>query len=746
MRIKQKNKKNLCCLKTISHALFLCLRVLMTGVLLVSLSEQTRQDVQGFDLKNTEQDMRSFGILKKDPGFENIPLYFIPNRGQVDGEVLFYAKASRYTLWLTKEGLVFDSLKRDESTNGANLAKGRDHLSTSKYARDFSQLIFLDANKNPGVNPLKMTEHKVNHVIGNDPSQWQTDIPTFESVLYKNIYKNIDLKIYGIEKEIEYDWVVRPGGRPEDICFEYKNVKGTRLEREGNLVIAGKFGELRHRKPISYQVIGGRQIELEVEFRQVTKGKYGFRVKQYNQNYNLIIDPLVLVYSSYLGGSSSEYGSAIAVDSNGSVYVTGETSSVDFPTKKAYQRTFLGWNDAFLIKFSPDGKSLIYSTYLGGSIDDHPTSMAVDSKGAIYIFGYTSSTDYPTKNAYQKAYAGDRYDAFLTKFSPDGKSLIYSTYLGGSDSDYGYDVAVDSIGAAYVIGETWSADFPTMNPYQKNLLGYFDAFVTKFSPSGKNLEYSTYLGGSDGEYGRGIAVNKNGAAYVAGETGSTDFPTKNGFQMSNHGWQDGFVTKLSPSGKSLNYSTYLGGSDCEGVYDIFVDNKGAVYVTGETEGGGFPIKNAYQRHIHGLVDVFVTKFSPGGKSLEYSTFLGGSMFDHSYSIAVDSSGAAYITGETCSDDFPIKNALQINHRGGMDVFISKFSPSGKSLEYSTYLGGPGEERGTGIAVDNKGGVYITGITWSNNFPTKNAYQKKLHGWDDAFVIKLFYTIKSSAPH
>jgi hypothetical protein len=702
--------------------LFLILGFLSIGLLVFSISGELTKGSNNFDLKVFKNELRSSDVLKMEPDFGNIPLYFIPNQGQVHKEALFYAKVSRYTLWLTKEELVF------ESTN-------------EKFERDVSRLQFLNANKKNEVAACEPSEHRVSYFVGNDPSQWQADIPTSRAVLYKDLYENIDLKIYGVEKEIEYDWVVRPGGRAEDVCFAYKDVKGTEIDREGNLVIESKFGELKHRKPLSYQIIDGKKAEVGVRFKAMGKNEYGFVVKEYDPNYDLIIDPLVLVYSTYLGGCSKDYGINVAVDNSGAAYMVGYTYSYDFPTKNPFQKANHGGYDVIVTKLSSSGKSLIYSTYLGGSQNDYGIGITVDNSGAAYVTGYTYSSNFPKKNAYQETKGGN-YDAFVTKISPSGTSLIYSTYLGGSGPDYGMDIAVDSSGAAYIIGHTHSSNFPKKNAYQGTKGGDYDAFVTKISPSGTSLEYSTYLGGFSEERGFSIAVDNSGAAYVTGYTESTNFPIKDAYQKAEAGSSDVFVTKLSPKGKSLIYSTYLGGLREEQGFRIAVDNSGAAYITGYTESTNFPIKNAYQSTLLGLGDVFVTKVSSSGNSLVYSTYLGGSDDEWANGIAVDSSGAVYIISTTYSTDFPVKNAYQKNNRGKNDVAITELSSSGTSLLYSTYLGGSDFEFGYGLAADSSRAVYVTGDTYSTDFPTKNAFQKTFgRGYTDAFVTKFSFSSK-----
>ena len=691
------------------------------------------------------QNEKSFQNPILDPDFGKTPLYFIPNEGQVDEKVLFYAKSLRYTLWLTKEGIIFDNVRRTKNgkTNHKRFClENINNPKRVKYDRDVSRLIFFNANKNSDVKTEYELGYSVNYIKGHDKSKWRTDIATSKSILYKELYRNIDLKVYGVENQIEYDFIIRPGGEVSDISFEYKDIKKTRLDEGGNLVVETKFGKLMHARPVCYQVIEDNRLEIGAEFKEVKKNTYSFNIEEYNSAYTLIIDPLV--YSTYLGGAGDDHGSGIAVDKLGAAYVVGYTNSANFPTKNPIFGTFAGGDyDIFVTKMNPQGDSLEYSTYMGGSGDDYGLGIAVDKKGAAYVTGGTESTNFPTKNPMFGVFAGGNYDAFVTKINSKGDVLIYSTYLGGSLFDYGNAIAVDKKGAAYVTGWTSSTDFPKKKPIYGNPLGDDDGFIIKIKPRGDAFEYSTYLGGSDDDYGNAIAVDKKGAAYVTGTTKSTDFPLKKPIQRELSRWRDIFVTKINPNGTALLYSTYLGGSDDDGGTGIAVDKKGAAYVTGLTLSTDFPtMKPIYSTFAGGYDDAFVTKIKSKGNVLEYSTYLGGSDVDCGLGIAVDKKGSAYVTGWTSSTDFPLKNPIQ-TEMSIEAIFITKIHSNGKALLYSTYLGGSGSfdvrypgDWGNGIAVDKKGAAYVTGYTGSTDFPTKNPFQMKDAGRGDAFITKI----------
>ena len=745
--------------------------IIITGALLLMLNHSAGSAVE-YDLNYSSNENKQVFTKQVNPvkDFGKIPLYFVPNKGQTDPSAQFYAKAANYTLWVTKGGLVFDKIREKESgddtfshvksdvKNHSEAGSYRDAKKESietvseisanrnsgyRYERNVSRLLFIGANKNPKISAGEVTDYRVNYFIGNDKSKWRTDIETSASIIYENLYENIDLKVYGLEKQIEYDWIVRPGADPNKILFKYQNVKSTKITEEGNLVVQTGFGDLVHKKPAGYQMIRGERVEVNIEFKKSNDGSYCFRVSEYNKDYALIIDPLIVDYSTYLGGSDNDYCYAITVDSSGSAYVTGGTNSLNFPTLNQYQGTMAGFYDLFVTKFTPSGNALVYSTYLGGLQEDYGNGIAVDSSGAAYVGGETASSNFPvTPGAFQTTIGGF-FDAFVFKLNPAGNSLAYSTYLGGLQLEYCFGIDIDLSGSAYVTGETASLNFPvTPGAFQTSLAGGAgrDTFITKLNPTGTALAYSTYLGGSGNDDGYGIAV-VSGSAYVSGTTSSADFPTVNRFQ-GYQGSYDVFVTKLNPTGTALAYSTYLGGTASDYCYGIAVDSSGSAYVTGHTTSTDFPTVNRYQGP-QGDSDVFITKLRPAGNTLAYSTYLGGSDTDSGRAIAVDSSGSVYVTGQTYSLDFPTVNQYQ-GPQGDYDAFVTMLTSSGNGLVYSTYLGGTVTDYAPGVAVDSSGSAYVTGRTYSSDFPTVNQYQG-YQGNADAYVTKLTWQSTNTVP-
>jgi uncharacterized repeat protein (TIGR01451 family) len=697
--------------------------------------------------------------IRVEANYGKLPLYFIQNDGQVDERVKYYEKGNGHTTFFTKEGVYLTLTRSSEkaSQNEKSVLKpstippgetiaplstmGREEITSE----DVIKLNFVNANPNPEIIAKEQQEGKVNYFIGNDPKKWRMNIPTYQSVVYKEVYPGIDIKFYGNNRQMEYDIIVKPGADLSKVELAYEGVEKLEVTEAGDLEIILKEGKIIQRKPIVYQEIDGNRVKVRGMFKThpystFTAGiyAYGFAVASYNLDHPLIIDP-ALVYSTYLGGSNSEVGIGIAVDVSGNAYVAGYTYSANFPTASPLQGTPGGNSDAFVSKLNAAGNALIYSTYLGGASDDIGVGIGVDGSGNAYVTGSTQSFNFPMASPLQSTFGGLR-DVFVAKLNAAGAALVYSTYLGGNTDDAGNGIVLDASGNTYVTGSTASSNFPTANPLQGTSGGDYDAFVAKLNAAGSVLVYSTYLGGNSTEYGYSITVDGSGNTYVTGHTKSSNFPTVNPLQGicgncgSGFGYGDTFVAKLNATGSVLGYSTYLGGSSFDEGFGITVDASGNAYVTGITQSSNFPTASPLQGTFGGVEDAFVAKLNASGSALAYSTYLGGSCRDDGYSIAVDTSGAVYVTGNTCSTNFPTVSSLQAN--GGSDAFVAKLNASGSALAYSTYLGGSGSEIGYGIAVDTSGNAYVTGDTQSSDFPTVNPPQGTFGGVSDAFVAKI----------
>jgi hypothetical protein len=496
------------------------------------------------------------------------------------------------------------------------------------------------------------------------------------------------------------------------------------VDSSGDLVLTTGAGDVRLRKPAIYQESGAGRREIAGAFAPSGTGEFGFTVAGYDRARPLVIDP-VLAYSTYLGGSAADSGSAIVVDSAGGTYVTGETWSIDFPRDIPAPPS--SPKDVFVTKLNPGGTALIYSAYYGGTDDDSARALAIDSFGNAYVTGITSSADFPTVNALQPT-QGDSDDAFVAKFDDSGR-LVYSTYYGGASYDYGYGIAADSAGNAYVVGTTRSSKVPAApggNP--GSTARVYRAFVAKLDPAGTGLVYHTYFGADDDQtFGSAIAIDSGRNAYITGTIYSAEFTTA-----------DAFVAKFSASGSPVSSMNH-GGSDWDLGESIALDAWGNVYVAGVTGSSDFPVSDPLQRSRSGEFDAFVTKFNHLLNAPVYSTYLGGSAAEWASGIRVDSWGNAYIAGETTSIDFPTVNPIQPTRSGGGDAFVAVLNRSGSALTFSTYLGGTADDSARGIALAYRGRrayAYVTGSTGSSDFPTVNPLQGAIGGPADAFVVKI----------
>jgi predicted outer membrane repeat protein len=639
---------------------------------------------------------------------------FIVNEGQIpDKNVKFYAKTFGGTAFVTEKGEIvyaFPEVQKDNDTNRGWILK--------------EKLVGAPPIVPKGLDSAKTN---VNYFIGKNPAKWQTNLPTFNSISMGQVYPGIQLCLKAHSKNVEKIFTVAPGAHPDNIKLKIQDAISYSINDKGELAIATGTGRISFAKPIGYQEIKGKRQPVEVTYA-LAGASYGFKAGEYDSSLPLVIDP-VLVYSTYLGGTSDDSGNG-TVDALGNIYISGTTQSTDFPLANPYQASIAGGSDVFVAKLSSDGTSLLFSTYIGGSLAESGGWIGVDAIGNVYISGSTFSTDFPVVSPYQVDNAGD-FDAFITKLNPDGSSIIFSTYLGGDNQDLSLCMTVDPGGSAYISGQTFSrlpgVPFPTtIGAVQTTYGGAGDLFVTKLNASGSALAYSTYLGGSDFEHANNIAIDTSGNAHVTGYTSSIDFPTVDPYQPANAGGKDVFVTKLSAAGSALFYSTYLGGSFDEIGTGIEVDTAGNVYATGYTLSDDFPTVNPYQANRGGREDFYIAKLNAAGSALLYSTYLGDATINSFPSVAVDAAGNAYITGDTG----------YINSVDDYDTLVAKLSPDGSTLIFWMDLGGTLEDRGNSISLDASGYIYVMGQTFSTDFPTVDPYQPAYAGWGDVFVAKI----------
>jgi MYXO-CTERM domain-containing protein len=660
-------------------------------------------------------------------------LAFEANLGQLDPAVLFAARGAGFAVWLTDRGARLAIRDLDEA--GADLVLGLE-VAGATSARAV---------------PSEPFRGRASYLRGRDPAKWVVDVPRFARVTYPGVRPGVDLVFRGEEGRLEYDFVLAPGASPDDARLEISGSKGLSLDETGALLVATSRGVLRQPRPTVYQEGGdGSRRRLSAGYRIVDDSRVAFAVPTYDPTRTLVIDP-VLLYASYLGGSSYDRANAVAVDASGNVYLAGLTSSPDFPTESAFSAAIAGSTDVFVAKLDPEGKSLLYATYLGGSAEDAAYGIAVDASGSAYVTGNTESADFPVFPALTDAGScptfqcenGGASNAFVTRLAADGRTLTYSTYLGGSGFDVAQAIALDVLGSAYVVGVTQSPDFPTESPFQSSLMGTQNAFVAKLSPTGTTLLGGTYLGGSGDDAATGIAVDALGAAYVTGYAQSVDFPTAHALQEHLLGSQNAFVTELMPAFDTLAFSTYLGGSGDDAANVMALDASGHVYLAGATTSSDFPVKGAYQSSYSGNQDAFLTELEVGGGALVYSTFLGGSSTDLAASLAIDGAGVAYVVGQTESVDFPVRGAFQSRNDAadapGGSAFVAILDASGRALVGGSYLGGKGGASGQGIALGPGNVAWIVGAAGAG-LPTPNglyaSFEAETMGGQNAFLARV----------
>jgi hypothetical protein len=668
--------------------------------------------------------------------YERLPLRFEANAGQTDAQVKFLSRGNGYSLFLTPTEAVL-KLRNKKSTGATN-------------RQAVVRMKLTGASPAPQVEGVDVLPGRSNYFIGSDPSQWRRGVASYRKVRYGDVYPGIDLIYYGNQQEIEYDFVVAAGADPNAIKLTFNGMEQMSVDGQGDLVLQTTDGEVRQRKPVVYQEVDGYRQEVASRYVLTSEREVGFELAAYDRGRALVIDP-VLAYSTYLGGSDSDKAYSIAVDAEGNAYVSGNAHSLDFPTANPLQPMNAGTvddGDIFIAKLNAAGSALIYSTYLGGSdFDSAEGGIAVGHDGNAYVVGWTISADFPLANPLQPIRTGFSVDTFITRLNADGSALVYSTYFGGSNNEFPQEIAVDGDGNAYITGDTSSPDFPLSNALQPALGGHKDGFVAKLNPSGSALVYSTYLGGSDFDDGNSIAVDASGNVYVTGGTSSVDFPTVNPFQPTQQGGlfsNDAFVTKLDATGTAILYSTYLGGSASDWGSSIVVDAVGNIYVAGGTSSIDFPTVNPLQPSLSDSewLDLFVAKFDPTGSTLIYSTYLGGGRDDDVEDMVVDSEGNVYLTGETYSTDFPTLDPLQPTPIDTADftanAFVTKVNATGSGLVFSTYLGGDGDDTGEGVAIDASGNIYVAGGTASADFiTTPGAFQGALGNPHDYFKMDSF---------
>jgi hypothetical protein len=739
------------------------------------------------------------------------PLFFHANPDAAKGAFPFVARGQDCNVLIAPTEAVLVLARRADDSDAAlreRVVLDRDLSGATRSVR----FRLAGANPRAQVSGLEPLPGRANYLIGNDPSAWRAGVPLYTRVQVDDVYPGIRLAYYANERRLEYDFLLEPGADPGVISFCIEGANKVRVNAAGELVMRTGREEIRQPRPVVYQDVNGLQKPVKGGYRLTGRNTVGFRLDSYDRSLPLVIDP-VLEFSSYLGGKKLDIGWGIALDGAGNIYVAGETLSTDlqgtnytatngvaYPKYRGGTRAF---GDAFVARFNAVTYQLDYLTYLGGRKDDAALALAVDTSGQVYLTGFTDSTDFPltTNSAFRTALTGSTrnalrlypVDAFVTKLDTNGSSVLYSTLLGGTRRDAGFGIAAGDDGIAYVTGFTESTNVRvtsgtnfteyltncftfTPNAFQTNAAGRADAFmsiINTLDPTTNSLVYSTCLGGTNADYGMGIAPDGSGGAFVAGYTTSRDFPTFNAFviggvtcdnlntQTNRSSATDAFVSRISTNG--LHFSSYLGGSNSDAGVHIAVDTLGDAYVTGYTYSKNFPtnvITDPPSSGTNFTSHAFVTKLGPdGGTNVYYSTEFGSSRTGQGMGIAVDTNFNAYVTGfctwtnffttdtNSLADtnfyaDLRTTNNLARKSRTLNRAFVAVLGPEGTNFLKALYLGGSGNDQANGIAVDPAGhAVYVVGQTASKDFPGTNAVQTILGGGrkpkgTDAFVEKI----------
>jgi RHS repeat-associated protein len=718
--------------------------------------------------------------------YGNLPLRFEENVGQTDSKVQFISRGSGYTLFLTPGEAVFKLSRRNPTPRSKkpDSAGFRNRLQSKPTETSVIRMKVDGATGTPTVTGMEKLPGVTNYLIGNDPSKWHKGITSYSKVQYSEVYSGVDLVYYGNQHQLEYDFVVKPGSDPKQLSMGFEGTQGMSVTASGDISIQTKTGNLTFRKPKIYQVQGGQQVSVDGRFKMNGNGHVGFEVSPYDRTKPLVIDP-VLAYSTYLGGSAEDSADGVAVDSSGNAYVTGTASSSNFPIvgTSISSAPSGGNDDAFVSKLNSTGTALVYSTYLGGTTPNtfgdlitDAYQVAVDASGRAYLTGETTATDFPaTSNAYQTSLGSGAFsNAFVTKLSADGQSLLYSTFLGAY-VDYGEAIAVDANQNAYIAGQTLDLEnfFPTTsNAVQRTINGSGAAFLSRIDTTlsgASSLIYSTYLGGSTSASGMldvayGVAVDANQNAYLTGWACTLGFPTTStAFQTTGSPTDcSAFLSEINTaasSGSSLVYSTYLGGTlngDFDDGWAVTLDSAGKVYISGCASSPDFPTTTGALTDSPGRA--FVAKFDTsqsGSNSLLLSTVFGGSSGDSAGGgVKVDSTGNIYLAGWSYSTDFPTtSDAVQTTATLSDNASISFFtvlSSNMLNIVYSTYLGGTpaaGYYDGTyGMTLDQNNNAYLAGQSTASNLETTSgALQTTLDGISNGYVTKLTDILASAAP-
>ncbi len=636
-------------------------------------------------------------------------LFFIENRGQLDRQVGYYLLGRDKSLYFAPDGITLALSPADTGD------------------RWTVKLDFVGGQAEP-IGQTK-TETVVSYFQGG-AEHWHAGLPTYARLLYPDLWPGIDLAYILDGEQLKYQFIIQPGVEPAQIRLAYRGASAIRLTEAGQLEVATPLGTFLDAAPQAYQVVAGQRVPVAADYHLAPSGgesyEYGFRLGAYDPTRPLVLDPAIILYAGFIGGSERDDGEGVAVDGAGYAYVTGRThSTADFPAAVGPDLTHNGGpynGDAFIAKVRPDGSGLVYAGFIGGSGEDYGYDVAVDNSGNAYVTGWTTSNNLHTSGAYDTTYNGGG-DAFVAKVNAAGTGLAYATYIGDvvrpSTNDSGQSIAVDGSGNTYILVDT------SFGPYG----GGYDTSVVKLNAAGSALLYVEYIGGNGSDRGDSLALDATGNVYVTGWTTSNDLHTAGAYDTTYNGGGDAFVAKVNATGTGLAYATYIGDVTNTSISDsgkgIAVDESGNAYALVDTSFG--PI---------GGYDTSVVKLNAAGSALLFVEYIGGSNDEFGSGLALDSEGQIYLTGNTTSADFPATNWPPHTYTPSQEAFVVQMDAVSREPVYAGFIAGSGTGSAD-IAVDSEGNAYVTGTNWrGEDFTAVGGPDLSATGERDAFVVKI----------
>lgn len=629
----------------------------------------------------------------------------VPNRGQLDASVHYYGFIDGGAIYFTDEAVVFD-------LNGPGQDEAR-----AIWMR------FENAHAPSRIECLDPTESKLNYFLGNDADRWQSDLPVHRTVIYRDLWPGIDLRFDPSSSELRYEILADEDADPATAQFYFDGLFDE-SRAEGS-------GMPRHEEGRSAE--RSREGSLRIVEIPANANAHALRWGQTDDegSPDAADNPSSLLWSTFFGGSAQDRPHGLYVDAAGNSYITGYTWSHDLPTTSgAYDRSHNGEYDVYVAKLSSGGSALLWATFLGGSVWDRAFAVRQDETGNVVVAGLTFSANFPaTAGAYDESLGGER-DAFCAKLSPTGSALLWATYVGGSNTEWGWDMILDSQDRPILVGETLSGDFPTTPGAYDQVVNSADAFIIKLAADGSDAVWSTVLGGNFSDQATRVVLAADDAPIVCGNTNAPTFPTTLGaIDQSHNGAQDAFVAMIHAEGTSLLYSTLLGGSADDWGNGLAISPSGEVVIAGSTSSIQFPVTpGAFDESHNGMQDIFLTRINFSSSTPVWSTLLGGDMNDEPFAFILDRDECPIVSGQADSENFPTTpNGYDLTYNGGGDAYLTRMDPTGSQLYWSSFLGGALLDQGWELYLHPSGDPILAGPTYSSDFPTTVGGYDRTHG-------------------